>query len=123
MKALAHLAPFVVVLATARVEAGEPVTPQLVEECLRQAVEEDNARCVRVLNMRPAEQAVVVEALAAGVYAAIPKDGPVRYNPRWEALARHLGRQPTALEFLTSQDLVNRLMADKAPDPHGAAHV
>ena len=112
--ALKHLAPFVVLLAQERVAAGEPVTPQLVDECLLQAIAEDSARCVRVLNMRPAEQAAVVEALAAGAYAAIPKDGPPRYNPRWEALARHLGRQPTSLEFLTSQELVSRLVAGEA---------
>lgn len=116
---LAHLTPFVVVIARKRVEAGEALTPEMMAECIKQAVEEDNARCEMVLGMGdgarrlyPDQRRELITALGHHIYDTIPKGAP-KMNPRWVALERHLGRKPTTIEFLTSQPLINKLMAVK----------
>ncbi len=100
---LGHLTPFVVALAAQRVHAGEVLTPELVLACVRQAVDEDNARCLRWsgidtqgYRMEDA-RTVAIEALSRSVYDAIPRDGAPQWNPRWLACAAEKGISPDAL--------------------------
>lgn len=117
---LGHLTPFVVAIARKRIEDGESLTPELMTECVKQAVEEDNARCEMVLGqgdgarrLYPDQRAALNSAICESVYNSIPKAAP-KMNPRWVAFEKHLGRKPTTVEYLTSQKLINELMAQPA---------
>ncbi len=104
---LGHLTPFVEAIARDRVLNGETLTPELMVACIRQAMDEDNKRCMRFSapcdyesGMRGEERRAVVEALSLAVYNAIPKTGEPTYNPRFLQCEKDLGHRPTSLEYI-----------------------
>ncbi len=102
-------------LPSDRVLKGETLTPELMVACIRQAVDEDNKRCMRFSSpcdyesgMRGEERRAVVEALSLAVYNAIPKTGEPAYTPRWIQCAKEMGREPTTLEYILWSSAENR---------------
>ena len=106
---LAHLAPAVLTRCRERVTAGEALTVDLLGECLRDVVKHEAELILNLMGESTSllysdEREEVLEALAVSIYhkcRAQADHAPPRENPRWVALRRELGREPTVVEFLT----------------------
>lgn len=97
MDILQHLTPFVVMIAEKRVKAGEELTPELMLECVKQAVDEDNKRCERMLRLKESGStydkemySTITGALSEVVYNSVPDVEP-SWNPRWLECAKEKG--------------------------------
>jgi hypothetical protein len=95
---LGHLEPFVTDKVIARMRDGEALTAELIGECLREAADEDNRRCLEV-ESRPELAGVIAEGLYNTLRHLTP-DRPVAWNPKWLRCAKALGVEPGELRNL-----------------------